>query len=143
MTGARTVMGGWWTAARIVAAGVLALALVVLVSMAAARTSCRFVLGFAALHETIGAERVGTCLEDEWTTTSVVSLSVGARTVTIPSGAAVQRTTTGVLVWLPAANSTRFLTEDGYWVQAKPAATYSLWDATEAQQASSTGTADH
>ena len=129
---------------RILAAGLLALALVVLASTAAAQSSCRFVLGFAALRTTIGAQRAGTCLEDEWTTTSDVSFHLGAMTLKAPSGSVVQRTTTGVFVWLPAINSTQFLTEDGYWVQAEPAATYRTWSATEAQQgAPPTGTADH
>jgi hypothetical protein len=112
---------------RILAAGVLA-------STAAAQSSCRFVLGFAALRTTIRAQRAGTCLEDEWTTTSAVAFHLGAKTLTVPSGSVVQRTTRGIFVWLPAVNATQFLTEDGYWVQGEPAATYSRWSATEAEQ---------
>jgi hypothetical protein len=119
---------------RVLAAGLLALALVVLVSSAAARSSCRFVLGFAALRDSIGDRSAGSCLEDEWATTSPASFRLGTRTVEVPSGAVVQRTTAGIFVWLPASNSTRFLTADGYWVQGEPVATYRTWDATEAQQ---------
>ena len=119
---------------RVVAAGLLSLVLVVSISSAAARTSCRFVLGFSALRDAIGGQRAGSCLEDEWATTGDAPILLGTRTFEVPSGAVVQRTTTGVFLWLPADNSTRFLTADGYWVQGEPVATYRAWDATEAQQ---------
>ena len=118
---------------RVLAAGLLSLALVVSISSAAARSSCRFVLGFAALRDAIGAESVGSCREDEWATTSDTSFRLGARELMVPSGAVVQRTTTGIFLWLPASNSTSFLTADGYWLQGEPVATYRMWDATEAQ----------
>lgn len=68
---------------------------------AAAQTSCRFVLGFAALRESIGPSIVGDCLEDE---------RHGAR------GDAVQRTTGGLLVWRRFENLASFT--DGYrtWI---------------------------
>jgi hypothetical protein len=119
---------------RVLAAGLLAFVLVVSISSAAARTSCRFVRGFSTLRDTIGDQRTGSCLEDEWATTSDASFRLGTRTIEVPSGAVVQRTTTGIFLWLPASNSTRFLTADGYWVHGEPVATYRTWDATEAQQ---------
>lgn len=69
---------------------------------AAAAASCRFVLGFAGLHNAIPSI-VGDCLENE-----------RHNTVT---GDALQRTTRGMLVWRKADNAAAFT--DGYrtWVQ--------------------------
>jgi hypothetical protein len=119
---------------RVLAAGLLSLALVVLVTSAAARSSCRFVRGFSVLRATIGDQSAGSCLEDERATTSDGSFSLGTRTFEVPSGSVVQRTTTGMFLWLPASNTSSFLTADGYWVQGEPVATYRTWSDTEAQQ---------
>jgi hypothetical protein len=62
---------------------------------------CRFVLGFAALHDRIPAV-VGTCLEDERHDPS--------------SGDAVQQTTNGLLVWRKADGFTAFTNGYQTWV---------------------------
>jgi hypothetical protein len=69
---------------------------------AEAQAGCRFVLGFAALRDLVGAATVGDCLEDERFNPA--------------NGDALQRTTGGLLVWRKADNWTAFT--DGYrtWV---------------------------
>jgi lipoprotein-anchoring transpeptidase ErfK/SrfK len=70
-------------------------------ALAQGAPACRFALGFATLHALLPAT-VGTCLEDEGHNPT--------------NGDALQRTTTGLLVWRKADNWTAFT--DGYrtWV---------------------------
>jgi Protein of unknown function (DUF4232) len=89
---------GWWYLLAI-----LALVLVTLVLFGQARAvhvdgggqSCRFVLGFAALHDAI-PDTVGSCVEDEQYNPS--------------NGDGLQTTTNGLLVWRKSDNWTAFTT---------------------------------
>ena len=64
--------------------------------------SCRFVLGFAALREQVGADKVGRCLEDE--------------RFNADNGNAEQRTSGGLLVWRKVDNFTAFTDGATSWI---------------------------
>ncbi len=64
--------------------------------------SCRFVLGFAALRERVGAEKVGRCLEDE--------------RFNAENGNAEQRTSGGLLVWRKVDNWTAYTDGASTWI---------------------------
>jgi hypothetical protein len=64
--------------------------------------SCRFVLGFAALREQVGADKVGRCLEDE--------------RFNAENGNAEQRTSGGLLVWRKVDNFTAFTDGATSWI---------------------------
>ena len=64
--------------------------------------SCRFVLGFAALRERVGAEKVGRCLEDE--------------RFNEDNGNAEQRTSGGLLVWRKVDNWTAYTDGASTWI---------------------------
>lgn len=66
-----------------------------------APVACRFVQGFATLHDLI-PDVVGECLENEWHNPE--------------NGDALQRTTGGLLVWRKADNWTAFTDGDRTWV---------------------------
>ena len=63
---------------------------------------CRFVLGFAALRDLVGAQKVGSCLEDEH--------------FNLQNGNAEQRTTGGLLVWRKVDNFTAFTDGSTSWI---------------------------
>jgi hypothetical protein len=68
-----------------------------------AQTSpCRFVLGFTTLRDLVGADKVGSCLEDE--------------TFNLENGNAEQRTTGGLFVWRKIDNFTAFTDGGSTWV---------------------------
>lgn len=67
-----------------------------------AQPTCRFVLGFAALRDMVGTQKVGDCLEDE-------HFNLG-------NGNAEQRTTGGLLVWRKVDNFTAFTDGGTTWV---------------------------
>jgi hypothetical protein len=67
-----------------------------------AQPSCRFVLGFANLRDLVGADVVGTCLEDEH--------------FNLENGNAEQRTSGGMLVWRKIDNFTAFTDGGTTWV---------------------------
>jgi len=81
---------------------------------------CRFVLGFAAFHDSIPAT-VGDCVDDERHNPT--------------NGDALQDTTSGLLVWRKADNSTAFTDGTRSWVagphgiQARPNAQRFAWEA--------------
>ena len=64
--------------------------------------ACRFVLGFAALREQVGTEKVGRCLEDEH--------------FNLENGNAEQLTAGGLLVWRKVDNFTAFTDGGTTWV---------------------------
>ena len=64
--------------------------------------ACRFVLGFAALRDLVGREKVGDCLEDEH--------------FNVENGNAEQRTTGGLLVWRKIDNFAAFTDGGTTWV---------------------------
>jgi hypothetical protein len=68
----------------------------------AAQEPCRFVLGFAALRDAIGAQKVGNCLEDEH--------------FNLENGNAEQRTSGGLLVWRKVDNFTAFTDGGTSWI---------------------------
>ncbi|MGH2350893.1 MAG: hypothetical protein ACRDI2_21450 [Chloroflexota bacterium] len=67
------------------------------------RPSCRFVLGFAIMRDTVGPNTVGACLEDE--------------TFDPATGTTQQPTVGGLLVWRKADGALAFT--DGYWTWLK------------------------
>jgi hypothetical protein len=67
-----------------------------------AQTTCRFVMGFEALRNLVGAQKVGTCLEDEH--------------FNLENGNAEQRTAGGLLVWRKVDNFTAFTDGGTTWV---------------------------
>jgi len=71
-------------------------------SVEAQTSSCRFVLGFAALRELVGAQKVGDCLEDEH--------------FNLENGNSEQRTTGGLLVWRKIDNFTAFTDGGTTWI---------------------------
>lgn len=64
--------------------------------------SCRFVLGFAALREQVGADKVGRCLEDE--------------RFNADNGNAEQQTSGGLMVWRKVDNFTAFTDGATSWI---------------------------
>jgi hypothetical protein len=80
-----------------------------------AQASCRFVFGFAEFAARLGPGVVGTCLENQRTITGPESFTFPGVKVTIPSGWAVQRTTTGPLEWNPDSGNMIF--EDNWGVR--------------------------
>ena len=90
-------------ARRLVAIAVLAVLLAVsMVPVWAQTPACRFVLGFAALRDLVGAEKVGACLEDEHFNPA--------------NGNAEQRTSGGLLVWRKIDNFTAFTDGATSWI---------------------------
>ena len=87
---------------------VLSIAAILIVSLPAwtqpanAQSLCRFVLGFAALRDQVGAQKVGSCLEDE--------------RFNLENGNAEQRTTGGLMVWRKIDNFTAFTDGGTTWV---------------------------
>ena len=107
---------------------------------AQAQESCRFVLGFAALRESLGAQKVGTCLEN-------------AR-FNDENGNAEPRTSGGLLVWRKVDNFTAFTDGGTTWIagpngiQSRPNADRFSWErdpvavATPSQQPMTRATAE-
>jgi hypothetical protein len=87
---------------RIVVSIVVLAVLLTLAPPVAAQSSCRFVLGFAALRDLVGTQRVGNCLEDEH--------------FNLENGNAEQRTTGGLMVWRKIDNFTAFTDGGTTWV---------------------------
>src|SRR3954462_8546524 len=67
-----------------------------------AETSCQFVLGFAALRDLVGAQKVGSCLEDEH--------------FNLENGNSEQHTTGGLMVWRKVDNFTAFTDGGTSWI---------------------------
>jgi hypothetical protein len=67
-----------------------------------AQEPCRFVLGFATLRDLVGAQKVGTCLEDEH--------------FNLENGNSEQHTSGGLLVWRKVDNFTAFTDGGTSWV---------------------------
>lgn len=67
-----------------------------------AQEPCKFVLGFAALRDLVGAQKVGACLEDEH--------------FNLENGNAEQRTSGGLLVWRKVDNFTAFTDGGTSWI---------------------------
>jgi hypothetical protein len=67
-----------------------------------AQSPCRFVLGFATLRDLVGAQKVGSCLDDEH--------------FNLENGNAEQRTTGGLLVWRKIDNFTAFTDGGTSWI---------------------------
>ena len=67
-----------------------------------AQEPCRFVMGFGRLRELVGAQKVGSCLEDEH--------------FNLENGNAEQRTSGGLFVWRKADNFTAFTDGGTTWV---------------------------
>ena len=88
------------TAARLVV--IVALLIGLWPSSALAQPSCRFVLGFAALRDLVGPQKVGNCLEDEH--------------FNLENGNAEQRTAGGLLVWRKGDNFTAFTDGGTTWI---------------------------
>jgi hypothetical protein len=65
----------------------------------AEQAGCQFVLGFAAIRDMVGADKVGACAENEHHNPE--------------NGDALQKTSGGLLVWRKADNLTAFT--DGFW----------------------------
>jgi hypothetical protein len=92
-----------------------------------AQPSCRFVLGFATLRDLVGAQKVGTCLEDEH--------------FNLENGNAEQRTSGGLLVWRKADNFTAFTDGGSSWVngpnglQSRPNTERFAWEKDPVQSA--------
>jgi hypothetical protein len=84
--------------------GVAVLLLMAVLSPATthAQSPCGFVLGFAALRDLVGSQKVGQCLEDEH--------------FNVENGNAEQRTTGGLLVWRKVDNFTAFTDGGTTWV---------------------------
>ena len=109
----------------------LALALAVhlstLPSVTLAQPPCRFVLGFESLRNAVGAQKVGTCLEDEH--------------FNLENGNAEQRTSGGLLVWRKVDNFTAFTDGGTTWVngpngmQRRPNAERFSWEKDPVQPA--------
>jgi hypothetical protein len=116
---------------------ILALGLQVFTSspVVQAQPPCRFVLGFADAVTTLGSETAGECLEDQRTLTSPEVFDVGGRSHNLPAGVTVQRTTKGLLAWLPESR-TRFATGDGLWIQNGQTMNYLTWQQWDAYLAS-------
>src|SRR3954470_24404511 len=89
-------------------------------SPALGQSSCRFVLGFETLRNLVGAQKVGTCLEDEH--------------FNLENGNAEQRTSGGLLVWRKVDNFTAFTDGGTSWVngpnglQSRPNAERFSWE---------------
>lgn len=99
---------------------VLGIALLLQTRPVEAQESCRFVLGFKAIHDLIPAV-VGNCLEEQRTDPA--------------SGDALQQTTNGLLVWRRADNWTAFTDGSTTWVngpsglEARPNGERFPWEA--------------
>src|SRR3954454_5707076 len=89
-------------------------------SPALGQSSCRFVLGFETLRNLVGAQKVGTCLEDEH--------------FNLENGNAEQRTSGGLLVWRKVDNFTAFTDGGTSWVngpnglQSRPNSERFAWE---------------
>lgn len=87
---------------------------------ASAQEPCKFVLGFAALREAIGPQKVGSCLEDEH--------------FNLENGNAEQRTSGGLMVWRKVDNFTAFTDGGTSWIngpnglQSRPNAERFSWE---------------
>jgi hypothetical protein len=85
-----------------------------------AQEPCRFVLGFAALRDLVGVQKVGECLEDEH--------------FNLENGNAEQRTSGGLLVWRKVDNFTAFTDGGTSWIngpnglQSRPNAERFSWE---------------
>src|SRR3954470_15653757 len=94
-------------------------------SPALGQSSCRFVLGFETLRNLVGAQKVGTCLEDEH--------------FNLENGNAEQRTSGGLLVWRKVDNFTAFTDGGTSWVngpnglQSRPNGERFSWEKDPAQ----------
>jgi hypothetical protein len=107
----------------------LAVTIALYPSAGSAQASCRFVFGFADLAARLGPETVGTCLENQRTITGPETFAISDRlTLELPSGAAAQRTTTGVLAWFPQTNRTQFYNGDGQWELTAAGISFSAWE---------------
>lgn len=87
---------------RVIVAAILAAVALTANLPAQAQEPCRFVLGFAALRDAIGAQKVGACLEDE--------------RFNLENGNAEQRTSGGLLVWRKIDNFTAFTDGGTSWI---------------------------
>jgi hypothetical protein len=119
---------------RVVAIGFLLVAVVVWPApVAAQQATCRFVLGFAALRDLVGSQKVGACLEDEH--------------FNLENGNSEQRTTGGLLVWRKIDNFTAFTDGSTSWVngpnglQSRPNGERFSWERDPAAPASAVTTA--
>ena len=93
-----------------------------------AQAQCRFVLGFANLAARLGPETVGRCVENQRTITGKEDFVLSEEvTVRLPVGTAVQRTTTGVLTWLPQPNLTEFADANGSWTLVPTGVAFKGW----------------
>jgi hypothetical protein len=116
----------------VVAAALLAAALAEVASASPAAAqgtpACSFVLGFAALREQVGADKVGRCLEDE--------------RFNAENGNAEQRTSGGLLVWRKVDNFTAFTDGATSWIagpeglQSRPNGERFAWEKDPIQPAS-------
>jgi hypothetical protein len=101
-------------------------------SASLAQEPCRFVLGFAALRDLIGVQKVGQCLEDEH--------------FNLENGNAEQRTSGGLLVWRKIDNFTAFTDGGTTWVngpaglQSRPNGERFSWEKDPIQAAASNPT---
>ena len=93
-----------------------------------AQASCRFVLGFADIAARLSPSTVGICLEDQHTLPGNASFVISGGLLDLPAGTAVQRTTTGLLFWLPQPNLTEFVDASGFWQLAGAGVTFRSWD---------------
>lgn len=98
----------------------IAVLLALVAPAVSAQEPCRFVLGFAALREAVGAAKVGDCLENERFNDS--------------NGNAEQATKGGLLVWRKADNFTAFTDGGTSWiagpngVQSRPNSERFSWE---------------
>lgn len=85
-------------------AGIVALIILAALwpTSALGQPACRFVLGFAALRDLVGSQKVGTCLDDEH--------------FNLENGNAEQRTSGGLLVWRKVDNFTAFTDGGTSWI---------------------------
>lgn len=94
---------------------------------AGAQQPCRFVLGFEALRNAVGAQKVGACLEDEH--------------FNLANGNAEQRTSGGLLVWRKVDNFTAFTDGGTSWIngpsglQSRPNTDRFAWEKDPVQTA--------
>lgn len=119
---------------RLVPTLILAVALLAWPTSAGAQTPCRFVLGFAALYAQLGPAVAGECMENQRTLTGKEDFVLSEKvTVRLPVGAAVQRTTAGVLSWLPQPNLTEFADANGSWMLVADGVAFKSWSQINAE----------
>ena len=80
-----------------------------------AQAACSIAPEFEAIVAALGAQRVGACAEEAWTSVGVTELDVGGQHVKVADGALGQLTGGGLLVRDPGDGTAHFFGKDTTW----------------------------